>query len=93
MASASFLRKTVLFLLLAVFASPWASAAGRPAAQPGPAVSAPAPLDLLSSGWRFLTRLWSKEGCRIDSSGACQPLSTPATDTGCRIDPNGLCRS
>ncbi|HEV7507221.1 MAG TPA: hypothetical protein VGS07_20190 [Thermoanaerobaculia bacterium] len=94
MASASFRRKTVLLLLLAVLVAPWASAAGRPAGLPGPgAVSAPAPLDLFGSALRLLTRLWSKEGCRIDPSGRCAPLSTPTSDTGCRIDPDGLCRS
>ncbi|HEX4963087.1 MAG TPA: hypothetical protein VF173_19810 [Thermoanaerobaculia bacterium] len=97
MASASFRRKTVLLLLLAVLAAPWASAASRPAAQLGPAgSSAPAPLDLFSSAWRFLTHLWSEEGCRIDPSGACmpqsaQPLTAPRTNEGCRIDPNGAC--
>ena len=97
MASTSFRCKIVLLLLLAVLAAPWASAAGRLTTIPWPAVaSAPTPFDVLSSAWRFLTRLWSEEGCRIDPSGACvpgsaQPLPAPRTGEGCRIDPNGAC--
>jgi hypothetical protein len=94
MASASFRRKTLLLLLLVALATaPWASAAAqsRPAA-----ISASAPFDLFSAGWRFLTSLWSKEGCRIDPDGRCmpqaaQPLPVPRTGEGCRIDPNGAC--
>ncbi|HSS51509.1 MAG TPA: hypothetical protein VLX28_21405 [Thermoanaerobaculia bacterium] len=94
MASAAFRRKTVLLLLVAVLAAPWASAA----AQSGPAaISASAPLDLFSYAWRFLTHLWSKEGCRIDPDGRCTPQSTqalpvPRTGSGCHIDPNGACQ-
>jgi hypothetical protein len=94
MASASFRRKTVLLLLVAVLAAPWISAAAqtRPAS-----VSASAPLDLFSSAWRFLTRLWTKEGCRIDPNGLCvpqlaQPLPEPRAGEGCRIDPSGACK-
>lgn len=93
MASASFRHKTVLLLLVAVLAAPWASAA----AQSGPAAtSAPASLDLFSTSWRFLTHLWSKEGCRIDPNGRCLPQSAqprPVPRTGCHIDPNGTCHS
>jgi hypothetical protein len=91
-------RKTILLLLIAVLAAaPWASAAGGPAV-PGPAaVFAYAQLDLFSSAWRFLTSLWSKEGCAIDPDGRCAPgafqqsPSTIKTDSGCAIDPNGHC--
>ncbi len=94
MVSASFRRKSILLVLVAVLAAPWTSIA----AQSGPAaVSASAPLDLFSSAWSFLTSLWSKEGCRIDPDGRCvpqasHPLRVPRTGEGCRIDPNGACQ-
>ena len=98
MRTASFRRKTLLLLLVAVLATPWPLAADPPQASSRPAkTAAPAPFELLRRAWSFLQSAWSKEGCRIDPSGLC--LSAPAqqptlqTDTGCAIDPGGLCHS
>lgn len=97
MVSTSFRRKTVLLLLVAVLATPWASASS-PSAEPGPAkVHGRTGQDLLSRTLGFLASLWSKTGCRIDPNGHClpesaPPLSTPQADTGCQIDPDGRCR-
>jgi len=92
MATALFRRKTFILLLLIVLTPPWASATGSPAAQPGPAaLSSLVSLDVLSFAWRFLSNPWRKEGCHIDPSGACLPLSTSVNTEGCRIDPDGHC--
>ena len=98
MRTASFRRKTLLLLLVAVLATPWTLAADPPRESSRLAkTAAPVPYELLRRAWSFLQSAWSKEGCHIDPSGLC--LSAPAqqptteTDSGCRIDPSGLCHS
>jgi hypothetical protein len=90
---ASFRRKVILFLLLAIVALPWASAAGPLPEGVRPAKAAAPALDLLSRFWSFLTSVWSDTGCMIDPSGGCAPQPQEAPDTGCHIDPSGGCSS
>ncbi|HSK75315.1 MAG TPA: hypothetical protein VLQ45_02570 [Thermoanaerobaculia bacterium] len=80
----------VLLLVLALGASgAAASPAPRPAGLPEaePSIRVPSLFVRLES---FLAGLWSKEGCRVDPLGRCEPVA-PATDAGCRLDPLGLC--
>jgi hypothetical protein len=94
MSSLSLRRKTLLLLLCAVLAAPWASAA--PQRSHAPQAVSPAPLDLLGLSWSFLKSLWSEEGCHIDPDGRCiagtaqvpQPKSFWSAE-GCGIDPDG----
>jgi hypothetical protein len=102
MSSLSLHRKTLLFLLCAILAAPWATAAPQ-RSHPPQAIQAiaPAPLDLLGRSWSFLKSLWSEEGCMIDPDGRCgtrkaqapQPsfLKNLRSEEGCRIDPDGRC--
>ncbi|HSS78726.1 MAG TPA: hypothetical protein VLV54_18550 [Thermoanaerobaculia bacterium] len=101
MTTRSFRRTTILFLLIALFATPWVSAAESRAterAQPGQALE-PARFELLNQLWNTLRSLWSEEGCHIDPDGRCltnpspKPPPTLQTDTGCHIDPSGICHS
>jgi hypothetical protein len=96
-----FRRKPILFLLIAVLATPAAFAAGPRAdesARPAQ-VRQPAGFDLLSQLWNSLRSLWSEEGCNIDPDGRCAPALAPQppasikTDEGCGIDPDGRCLS
>jgi hypothetical protein len=90
------LRRTTLVLLLATLLTPpWAFAA-RSKAPSNPKAAAPAPFQLFSQTWSFLTSLWAEEGCHIDPDGRClkSPVRTAPkvdTDTGCHLDPNGRC--
>lgn len=95
MLTASFRRTTILLLLVAVLAAPWASAAA-------PRIEIPeqekavqtAPSEFFGRLWSFLWNLRSKEGCRIDPNGRCVigPAQPPAqTKSGCHIDPFGRC--
>ncbi|HWM93489.1 MAG TPA: hypothetical protein VN493_22195 [Thermoanaerobaculia bacterium] len=95
MHQASFHRKAVIFLLLATFAAPWASAAGSRSDEARAAKEAGPSLSLLGRISSFLTRIWSETGCHIDPSGGCAPEPRPTSwsDEGCMIDPNGRCRS
>jgi hypothetical protein len=93
MLSASFRRKIILFLLLAIVALPWAAAAGPRPEGVGTAKAQAPTLDLLSRLWSFFTSVWSDTGCRIDPDGRCAPQPQEETDTGCRIDPSGGCSS
>jgi hypothetical protein len=90
MLSASFRRKVILFLLLAIVAGPWASAAGLRSDDVRPAKAAAPASDLFSRLWSFLTSVWSDTGCMIDPDGHC---IAPRTDEGCHIDPDGRCSS
>jgi hypothetical protein len=63
MSSLSLHRKTLLLLLCAVLAAPWATAAPRKSH--APQAVAPAPIDLLGRSWSFLKSLWSEQGCDI----------------------------
>lgn len=95
MTRASFHRKTVLLLLLAVLAAPLTSAAGPERAEARSA-SILSGSDLLDRLWSFLTSAWSETGCHLDPSGGCateESPSVPETDEGCRLDPNGGCAS
>jgi len=95
MRTASLRRKTVVFLLIAVFAVPLASTAGPRNESSGPATAvALSPLELLGHLWSFLRGAWNKEGCRIDPDGQCTTgASQPPVQTkeGCHIDPDGRC--
>ena len=95
MRTASLRRKTVVLLLIAVFAVPLASAAGPRPESSGPATAvALSPLELLDHLWSFLRSAWSKEGCEIDPSGHCSTgTSQPPgqSKTGCHLDPDGRC--
>lgn len=90
-------RKTVLLLLAALLAFPWASTASPRFESPRRAEAVASELlDLLARGWGFLTGVWDKAGCNIDPFGRCIPAAPPSTtqtDTGCNIDPNGRCGS
>ena len=98
MSHASLRRKLAFFLLFAFFAAPWATLAGERAGRPSQA-TAVEPLNLASSLWQFLTRIWSPTGCNIDPDGRCipgtgdAPAATSQSDTGCNIDPSGRCVS
>jgi hypothetical protein len=83
MLTVSLRRKTVLLLLVAVLATPWASAASL---QPeGPRVTqALDSVPLFGPVWRMLQNAWAKAGCMIDPDGRC-------VKEGCMIDPDGRC--
>ncbi|HSK74851.1 MAG TPA: hypothetical protein VLQ45_00205 [Thermoanaerobaculia bacterium] len=97
MTCTGFRRKTVLLLLAAVLLFPWAAFAGPQTGSPRAAhVSTSTFLDLLARAWGSLAATWEKEGCHLDPSGLCTPVTpepTIQTDTGCHIDPHGGCRS
>jgi hypothetical protein len=91
MLTVSFRRTAVLVSLVAVLATPWASAAGPGAGgiRPAHVVESASPdlLDLVLSLFRL------KAGCHLDPNGRCyasaaQPSHTKA---GCKLDPNGRC--
>lgn len=88
-------RKTVVLLLAALLAFPWASTASPRVESPRWAEAAASEfLDFLARGWGALTGIWDKEGCNIDPFGRCMPSAPPSTiqtDTGCHIDPSGRC--
>jgi hypothetical protein len=93
MLTASLRRKTILLLLAAVLAAPWASVAGprTEGDQPAQAVQ-PGALELLDRFWGFLRNTWNKDGCHIDPFGRCTPQPPVQTKEGCNVDPNGNCR-
>lgn len=86
------MRRTTLLLLLAAFlAAPWAAWAGSPRSVPRPTeLTAWDGLDLLRRLWDQLTSVWSGTGANIDPGGGHAP-STPAapSDEGSNIDPGG----
>jgi hypothetical protein len=88
MMTRSFRRKTILFLLVAVLATPWVCAAGSRAAESVRPAQA-ARFDLLTQLWNTVRSLWSAEGCGMDPDGRCLPQ--PQLDAGCGADPNGRC--
>jgi hypothetical protein len=93
MLTASLRRKTLLLLLAAVLAAPWASAAGPRTETAQPAQAAEfAPLDVLERLWGLLRNAWTKEGCEINPNGHCTAQPPVQTKEGCHIDPSGLCR-
>jgi hypothetical protein len=98
MFNASFRRRTLLLLLVAGLATPWASAAGPLSDSAGVAPAGELlRLDFLGRLWSLLQSAWSKEGCRIDPNGICVPNATQPPPPpvqhkeGCRIDPSGQC--
>lgn len=84
-----FSRKIFVFVVLAILALPWVSAAGPRQEEVRPVVSVS---ELLGRLWDLVTGVWSADGCRIDPSG-CTPEPPPldGVDSGCHIDPNGGC--
>jgi hypothetical protein len=98
MLTVSLRRKIVLLLLVAVLATPWASAASLLPESPRVAQALDS-ISLVGSVWRLLRSAWNEAGCRIDPDGRCvkegcmiDPNGSRAK-AGCRIDPNGLCAS
>jgi len=95
MRTASLRRKTVVLLLIAVFAVPLASAAGPRSESSGPATAvALSPMEMLGHLWSFLRGAWSKTGCHLDPNGQCTTgTSQPTVQTkeGCHLDPSGQC--
>ena len=85
--SIPFIRRTLVFLLLALALTVSAASAGQTSASPrGLAAAKAASLDILGRLWNLFT------GCMIDPDGRCLGAPTlPATqgDTGCYIDPDG----
>jgi len=95
MLNVPFRRKIVLLVLVAVLATPWASAAiSQPENPRVQAVERAALGDLVSRLWSFLRSVGGKAGCEIDPNGRCMPTSPPPQDKeGCHIDPDGRCIS
>jgi hypothetical protein len=95
MLTAAIRRKTILLLLAAVLAAPWASAAAPRAEDSRPVQAvAPAPPELLGRIWSFLQSVWSKTGCSIDPFGRCDAdpgQQSVQAKSNCSIDPDGRC--
>jgi hypothetical protein len=98
MLTVSLRRKIVLLLLVAVLATPWASAASLLPESPRVAQALDS-VPLVGSVWRMLRSVLHEAGCRIDPDGRCAtspPAKNPPppqTKIGCMIDPNGRCLS
>jgi hypothetical protein len=100
MLTVSLRRKIVLLLLVAVLATPWASAASLLPESPRVAQALDS-VPLVGSVWRLLRSVWNEEGCRIDPNGQCASMKEGCrldpdgrcVKEGCMIDPNGLCAS
>ncbi|HKI02636.1 MAG TPA: hypothetical protein VKK31_11710 [Thermoanaerobaculia bacterium] len=84
MASTTFRRLVAVFVLGAFLGMPLASVAGPRVARRSE--SQEISLEPFARLWSFLTRVWAKEGCRIDPSGRCLD-----DKNGCSVDPNGRC--
>jgi hypothetical protein len=85
----------LLFLLVALVTTPWASAAGPKPESPR-AVQAFEDVSLLGNFWSILRSVWEKVGCHLDPDGRCVNESTQTplqTEAGCGIDPWGHCIS
>lgn len=89
MLTASFRRKTLLILLVAVLLTPVLSAAG-PQTHFLRSENTVAP-DFFSRIWSFLQKLQAKAGCEIDPSGCISQNPRPQPKEGCHIDPSGRC--
>lgn len=89
MLTASFRRTAVLVSLIAVLATPLASAA---VLQNGGAKPVLATVELLDRVLSFL-RPHLKEGCHLDPDGRCHTSTAqpPHIKEGCHLDPNGRC--
>lgn len=84
--SIPFVRRTLVFLLLALALTVSAATAGQTSANSRTLASAGAtPLEILGRLWSFFT------GCMIDPDGRCASAPTAQGDEGCMIDPNGRC--
>jgi hypothetical protein len=88
-------RRTILFILLAVLTAAWPSSAAP--AQRNSSLSAQADErtmipEIFDRLWSFLRRAESKDGCHIDPLGRCVPEQKPThRKEGCNIDPWGRC--
>lgn len=82
----NFRRSVIALALVALLGAPLTSAAA-PRAGARQFRAQDAYSEAVAWLWSFVAGRWSKNGCRIDPDGACQP----STDEGCRIDPNGRC--
>lgn len=94
MRSDSLRRTAFLVSLIAVLATPCASAAGG--VRPVQVESAsPGLLDRVLSLFRIAGNRapHPKEGCKLDPDGRCYIGVTqpPSTKSGCKIDPDGYC--
>jgi hypothetical protein len=95
MLTATLRRTTILLLLMAFLAAPWASAAGIRSESPNPErVVELTSWDFLDGVWSFLQSVLSKSGCSANPDGLCTSDTTqppPQAKTGCHIDPTGQC--
>ncbi len=82
----SLLPKAVLLLVLALLLAAPIQAAGSRAADP-------AAKGIVAQVWDFLTGVWTRSGCDIDSDGrsVLRPSPSADLDSGCDIDPSGRC--
>ena len=84
--SSPFVRRTLVFLLLALALTVSAASAGQTSASPQRMSStAAAPSGVFGRLWSFLT------GCMVDPSGGCLGAPTVQGEEGCMIDPSGRC--
>ena len=92
-------KALVLFLLTALLAAPWASAASPDAGKPRLSKPEPPVHALLNRVRDYLASVWTKIGCGADPNGLCTTAPTPAedpqpqSDIGCGADPDGHCHS
>ena len=88
-------RRTILFILLAVLTAAWPSSAAMAhrnstLSVQTDEVTIPEILDRL---WSFFRRVENKDGCHIDPNGRCATTQSPEPQRkdGCHIDPWGRC--
>ncbi len=83
-------RKIVVLL----FVTALAATAAR-AQSPTDTLQLLSPVDLFARLWSLLAQPWYKNGCEVDPSGRCVPLSSVpmAGDNGCEVDPNGTAKN
>ena len=91
MLTSSFRRKSLLFALATVLASPWAAVAG-PSADTLREGYVLDEMSLVDHLWSFLLGVWTKEGCNIDPDGAKEGcmIDPDGAKEGCGIDPDGV---
>lgn len=49
------------------------------------------PGDLLARLGSLITGIWNKEGCILDTHGACVASPSSPQKAGCKLDPHGAC--
>lgn len=89
-----FVRRTILFISLAVLAASWPSSAvgaQREGIRPPAQADERTMPEILDRLWSFLRGKEGKEGCGIDPFGRCAPEQPAHRKAGCNIDPWGRC--